>query len=489
VIKTIQLDWDVTKGVSTLKCPPELFSHIREEFSIPNENYRFQRRFARYTPKRLYAITPTGRFSPGLFYDIKRFVNETYKNIEFKYSDVFLKNIKPSFEINDLASLKLDLRDYQKDIVRQSLKIGRGVAVLATAGGKTLTMACLIETIYKKLPDNGSVTDFKCLVIVPTLNLVHQTASDFEDYNVSFTSCKWTGNEPLDPSANVVVANVGILQSSKTDTEWLKYIDILIVDEVHMLRKGNKINKLIKNIITPNKFGLTGTLPESKLDQWNIFGLIGPKLYEKNSKALRDEDYIGKVITKIVEIGYLDKPERCDNPNDRYRKEIEFITRNEFRNNIIGKLTSNIKNNCLIMVDYIEHGQLLYESVIKHTPDKQVYYIKGDVDITERERVRELMEKHNDVTIIAISKIFSTGINIKNLHYIVFAGGGKAKIKIIQSIGRGLRLHKGRKELIIIDITDLLTYGIKHGNQRKILYDEEEIRYKTSSIKEKTKKS
>ena len=141
------------------------------------------------------------------------------------------------------------------------------------------------------------------------------------------------------------------------------------------------------------------------------------------------------------------------------------------------------------MVDYIEHGQLLYESVTKHNPDKQVYYIKGDVDITERERVRELMEKHNDVTIIAISKIFSTGINIKNLHYIVFAGGGKAKIKIIQSIGRGLRLHKGRKELIIIDITDLLTYGIKHGNQRKNLYDEEEINYETSSIKEKTKKS
>ena len=89
--------------------------------------------------------------------------------------------------------------------------------------------------------------------------------------------------------------------------------------------------------------------------------------------------------------------------------------------------------------------------------------------------------------IIAISKIFSTGINIKNLHYIIFGGGGKAKIKIIQSIGRGLRLHKGKKELIIIDIMDLLTYGIKDGEKRMNLYDEEKIKYNISTIQEKKK--
>ena len=141
------------------------------------------------------------------------------------------------------------------------------------------------------------------------------------------------------------------------------------------------------------------------------------------------------------------------------------------------------------MVDYIEHGQLIYDKIIQNIPSRQVYYIKGDVEIEERERVRQLMENHNDVIIIAISKIFSTGINIKNLHYIIFAGGGKAKIKIIQSIGRGLRLHNGKKDLIIIDIMDQLTYGIKHGEHRKTLYNEEEIKYSISTIKEKEKKS
>jgi hypothetical protein len=111
VSKLIQFDWEHAKGVATIKCEPELFGHIREHFSVPNDQYRFQRRFARYTPKRLYAITPTGRFSPGIFFEIKRFVKDTYKDVAFAYNQRFLQNIRPSYDIKDLASLKLDLRD------------------------------------------------------------------------------------------------------------------------------------------------------------------------------------------------------------------------------------------------------------------------------------------------------------------------------------------------------------------------------------------
>tara|TARA_B110000495_G_scaffold123403_1_gene107298 strand:- start:9812 stop:11269 length:1458 start_codon:yes stop_codon:yes gene_type:complete len=481
----IHFDWEPGSNVSTLKSTPEIFGTIRENFSIPNDQYQFQRRYSPWVPRRLYAITPTGRFDPGLFYNIKKFILNKYPSKIITYSSNILRNVKPSYDISDLASLKLDLREYQKDIVHQCIKIGRGVVVLATAGGKTLTTACLIESIFKKV-DTDSIEMFRCLVLVPTLNLVHQTCKDFLEYNISPSVCKWTGNEPLDSTANIIVANVGILQSSKTDKEWLKYIDLLIVDEVHMLRKGNKINKIIKSIITPNKFGLTGTLPESLLDQWNIFGLIGPKIYEKNSKSLRDEEYIGRVKAKIINIKYTNKPPVCKNPNEKYRKEIGFLTTNTFRNKVISKICSNLDNNRLIMVDHIEHGQLLYDSIIKTIGSENVYYIQGSVDISERERIRGLIETESQVTVIAISKIFSTGINIKNLHYIIFASGGKAKVKLIQSIGRGLRLHNGKKDLIIIDIADQLKYGIKHSDRRKILYDEEKIKYNITTITEKT---
>ena len=99
------------------------------------------------------------------------------------------------------------------------------------------------------------------------------------------------------------------------------------------------------------------------------------------------------------------------------------------------------------------------------------------------------MEKRKNIVVVAISKIFSTGINIKNLHYIIFAGGGKAKIKIVQSIGSGLRLHIDKEELIIFDIADNLRYGKRHIEQRLSLYDSEDIKYKfTQYYEQKTKK-
>ena len=115
---------------------------------------------------------------------------------------------------------------------------------------------------------------------------------------------------------------------------------------------------------------------------------------------------------------------------------------------------------------------------------KEIYFIQGSVDTDVREKIRKKMEYKNNVVCIAISKIFSTGIDIKNLHNIVFAGGGKAKIKILQSIGRGLRLHKDKKILQIIDLQDQLYYSVEHGKKRINFYDQEKIPYQKTVIKE-----
>ena len=138
------------------------------------------------------------------------------------------------------------------------------------------------------------------------------------------------------------------------------------------------------------------------------------------------------------------------------------------------------------MVDYIEHGEKLYSILKKANPDKKVYFIRGDVDVKDRDKVKAVMENKQNVICIAISKIFSTGVNIKNLHYIVFASGGKAKVKLIQSIGRGLRWHKDKKDVIIIDIADNLMYGTKHYMKRKKIYKGENIRYGIRKITETT---
>ena len=462
------------------------FDELREAFSVHNDSAKFARYGgARYIPTRKYVITPAGRFETGLFFEIKKYIlSNIGKDTNIYISDELKKIIYPGFNITKIQQhLSLTLRDYQNDIVRAGLSVGRGVCVLATAGGKTLTIASLIEHVYRKN------NQFKCVVLVPDRGLVNQTFGDFGEYKCTFSYSKWTGDNKLDISTNIVIANIGILQSSKSNLDWLQDIDLLIVDEVHKLRKSNKINKIIKSIRTPNKLGFTGTLPPDMIDQWNIFGHIGPLLYEKNSFQLRVDNYIANVLVQFIRIEYSTQPgvQSSDrySPSARYRRESKFIINNTFRNNIINKLCSKFDNNCLIMVDYIEHGEKLYSILKENNPDKTVYFIRGDVDVKDRDKVKSVMENKKNVICVAISKIFSTGINIKNLHYIVFASGGKAKVKLIQSIGRGLRWHKDKKDVIIIDIADKLFYGNKHYVKRKVIYRDESIRYGIRSIKEK----
>ena len=210
-------------------------------------------------------------------------------------------------------------------------------------------------------------------------------------------------------------------------------------------------------------------------------------MYEKNSYSLRLESYISNVTAVSFTLNYktLPKyPETFNNASDKYREEIKFLISNNFRNNFIGKLINKTQQNSLILIDYIEHG-LILESTLKNIlTDKQIYFIRGEVEVEEREKIRQLMEQHNNICIIAISKIFSTGINIKNLHYIIFAGGGKAKIKILQSIGRGLRLHFNKDKLIIFDIADNLNYGYQHFLKRQALYEKENISHQTKEVQE-----
>jgi len=469
---------------------------IREYFSVKNEGARFARMRGRFIPSRTYAITPGGRIDPCLFFEVTKFLlqNNYCNQDDIKASKEFINAILPapatfhknvSFTKEPYNNLTLQLRDYQKAIVSKCLETGRGVVVLATAGGKTLIMASLLSNFFH-LKNN-----FKCLLIVPDLGLVEQTYTDFTSYGVPFLSKKWTGSNPLDLSTstfNVIIANLGILQSENSDLSWLEDIDLIVIDEVHKLRRGNKINNILKNIKTNVRFGFTGTMPEEKLDQWNIIGKIGPIIYEKNSFQLRTEKFISNVSANILEIIYKDTPKDIKeivNPAEKYRLELEFLFNNTFRNNALAVVCNNAPNNVLVLIDYIKHGEELYNHLTKVCNRKQVFFIRGEVEVSDREKVKELMEQSNNVICVAISKIFSTGVNIKNLHFIVFAGGGKAKIKTIQSIGRGLRLHEAKNKLYIIDIADQLTYGKRHQLKRQTLYEQEQIPFTVKKIYEK----
>lgn len=482
------LKFDIDKKPNKGILSGEEFAAVREHFSVENPAAKFSR-FSRRIPFRKYMITPAGRFDIGIYYEIIKYVKNNFDGVKIEKTDEFKKQIRPTYKAKP-TPLKLELRDYQEKIVNTCITLGRGVVVLATAGGKTLTMASMIQAYYNM----SNKQQFTCLVVVPDIGLVNQTNSDFIEYGVTFSHCKWTGDNTLNLQCNVIVCNMGILQSKKSDLSFLPHVDLLVVDEVHKLRSGNKINKILDKIVTTSKFGFTGTMPENKEDQWNVIGKMGPILYTKNSYQLREEKYIVKAKVLILKLMYRDYQPDYDydpdfNPLKKYKKELDFLKDSTYRNQIIEKLCSKFNNNSLLLVDYIEHGALLYAILSTKLTDKQVYFIRGEVEVSEREKIRKLMENSSNVVCIAISKIFSTGINIKNLHYIMFCAGGKAKVKIIQSIGRGLRQHESKTMLTIVDLADQLHYGKQHMKKRVQLYDDENFNYEYRTIEEKTKAS
>lgn len=211
-------------------------------------------------------------------------------------------------------------------------------------------------------------------------------------------------------------------------------------------------------------------------------GLLGPVRYSKSSAELRKEGYLTDVTVNRVTIYYGNIPRGMT-----YTDEMEFLEQNGHRNMELTKLIFGFKKNSLIMVNHLDHGFTLQNYFEKYNKDnncnKKIYFIRGEVEVSDRDAMKKLMEEESDIIVIAITKIFSTGINIKNLHNIILASGGKSSVTVVQTIGRGLRLHPEKKELNIWDISDSgCKYSLRHLEKRLQIYQQEKILVKKCDI-------
>jgi superfamily II DNA or RNA helicase len=469
----ITLDYTVSTGKLRIYTEnTDLFTEIRNFFSVKIKNAHFARRSNKFAPQRKYIITPTGICEFGIYWELRKYLIETQKLVNLiitsKLQEVLdtISNSNPIL----LDTFKFKLRDYQEEVVLKALKLGRGLCILGTGAGKTFVTGALIENHFK---NSAKPNLFKCLVIVPDLGLVAQTYDEFLNCGITFNLTKWTGSHAPDMSANVIICNIGILQSQFDKNEWVKYVDLLIVDECHIIKADNKISKIVTKIKTLSKYGFTGTLPEEQVDKWSILGKFGPTIYEKSSYELRTEEFLVNVEIKTLDITYNSRPPNIT--DNSYRDELTFLHNSEFRNNLLLTLCKKLNNNTLILVNFIEHGEIVYNKLVNLT-DKQVFFIRGSVEVDERENIKQIMEKNNNIICVAISAIFSTGVNIKNLHNIIFAAGGKSFVRTVQSIGRGLRKHNNKEKLIILDIADNLKYGKEHNLKRQEIYSLEKIK-------------
>lgn len=469
----VKFDYDKTYRKGRLITDETTLKFIRNHFSKsdPDAVYANKKLQARGSSKRVplrnFAIGSSGLFDFGLHQEIRKFLIDKQIN-DIQFTDAFNDHLKVGYDVQDLFDgLKYELRDYQKESVKESLRIGSGTNVLATSAGKSLIQAALIENISRINPK------FKCILIVPGLSLVNQLVRDFEDYNVTFTYSGWTGDLHLQ-NTSVIITNSENLNAKFGTNKWITEVDVVVVDECHRVNCSSALSKLVSKIKTPNKFGFTGTLPPDDLDRWKVIGTFGPVIYEKKSKELRDEGYISNVMIRILKLIHPKTKKKT------YQDEIKYLVEHEGRNKIIRNLVKKFEKNCLILVNTLDHGHILND--VLQLQGKETVFIHGGIPVDERDLIKARMELNDNIICIAMSSIFSTGINIKNIHYIIFVSGGKSFIRIVQSIGRGLRLHSDKSMLVLFDICDNLKYSESHLEERKNFYRDEEIRFKENLI-------
>lgn len=466
-------------GAVTLDSP-EVFERLRMAFSTPNKNKKFSHGANSWRiPDRFYFITPTGKFRFGLAENILKWLNGNVHDltVEYEFSETFKRRIekdKTAYELMD--DLKLSPRDYQRDAISLAMEHRFGTFVMGTGAGKTLTIASILNNLfhYGKIrkalilvPDNGLVTQFND-ELVNQYGLKRRITLFYDKFN------------KIDPESEIVIANRPLFLSRFEQNKefFVNAIDCLVVDEAHSIKKGNKVSKCLEKVQAEYRFGFTGTLAEEPEDKMRNFGILGPVRYTITSKELRDEGFLADVEVHAVSLTY---PESYDFGN--YREEIEFLQTYPKRNEFLKKLAFKLKKNSLVLVNYLVHGFALeelfnqYNATLPEGEKKEVFFIRGEVENETREEIKKLMEERDNIVCIAITKIFSTGINIKNIHNVVLAAGGKSSVTVVQSIGRGLRLHPLKKQLMIWDISDKnYNYSVSHLEKRLSIYRQEKIR-------------
>ena len=206
-----------------------------------------------------------------------------------------------------------------------------------------------------------------------------------------------------------------------------------------------------------------------------------------STKELIDTNRIADLRIKALVLKYDDKT-RKEMKEAKYDDEIKFLAQCRERNNFIKNLALGRTGNTLVLFQMVEkHGKLLYDLINRE--DRKIFFIHGGVDVEERESAREITEKENNAIIIASYGTFSTGINIRNLHNIIFASPSKSRIRNLQSIGRGLRKGDKKSKATLYDIADDLSYKswnnftLKHFAIRVKMYNEEEFDYKIYNIR------
>jgi superfamily II DNA or RNA helicase len=375
--------------------------------------------------------------------------------------------------------------DYQVEAVQHALNRSRALLVSPTGSGKSLMIYLLCRWIL----DRHSTG--KILIVVPTTSLVAQMLADFRDYSKQ-DSWKADRNIHTVMSGKDKTSTKRIIISTWQSiyNQPKEYYDDFIGvfgDECHLF-KAKSLNSIMSNAKqTVYRIGTTGTLDGTQTHKLVIEGLFGPTYHTTTTKKLIDQDLLSSISIDCLQLQY--SPEDIQATKKmQYADEIRWVVGNARRNQFIKNLCNKLTGNTLVLFNFVElQGKPLHK-LIQDSSDKPVYFIHGATEVDEREQIRKVMDKGTDATLIASYGTCSTGINIRNIHNIVFASPSKSIVRVLQSIGRGLRKSETKQQMKLIDIADDLRYkkhinhGMNHLHARLKIYTNEGFPYKLISV-------
>lgn len=468
-----------------IQCEPHVEYELRDyfKFEVPNAKFMPQYRGRNWNgeihlfdmrSKQLYIglLDKLISFCENYRYSYK-FEDNKFYGMPFEVNEGISKEGVKDY-MNSITSIRP--RDYQIDGVYDALRHNRKLLISPTASGKSL----MIYSVVRYYSDKQK----KILLVVPTTSLVEQMYKDFEDYGwnaQSYCHKIYSGREKTSDAPVTITTWQSIY---KLDRSFFEDYDVVIGDEAHLFKSKSLISIMTKLHHAKYRFGFTGTLDGTQTHKWVLEGLFGPSYKIVRTAELMAKGHLSKLDITCLVLKH--------NPQifPTYEDEVQFIISHEKRNNFIKNLALDLKGNTLILFSRVEaHGKPLYELIHSSVKNgRKVFFVHGGIDTVEREQVREITERENDAIIVASYGVFSTGINIRNLHNVVFASPSKSRIRNLQSIGRVLRKGKNKTKAMLYDISDDCThkarrnYTLNHLIERIKVYNEENFNYEIINI-------
>ena len=451
------------------------------KFEVPYARYMPQYKLGRWDGKvAFFGIGGTGYVNHlDVVSDVLAKNNVQIVDIEDRRHPIDLKfeNIKEDFWGNKTwpkghpaEGEPIRLRDYQVEVVNNFLQNPQALQEVATGAGKTIITA----TLSKITEPYG-----RSLVVVPNKSLVTQTEEDYincgldvgvyfgdrKELGKTHTICTWQSLNILDKKFKNGEAVLGL-------AEFLEGVSTIIIDEVHQAKAEVLKNLLTRNLRnSPIRWGLTGTIPKEKFEFESIHASLGPVIGNISAKELQDKGVLSQCHVNVVQL--IDTVVHTD-----YQSELKYLVTNEQRITYIANLLNKVKQsgNTLILVDRISAGEMLAELI----PDST--FVKGNVKLKDRKDTYDEIQEATNKVIIATYGVAAVGINIPRIFNLVLIEPGKSFVRVIQSIGRGVRKAKDKDFVQIWDLTSTCKFAKRHLTQRKKFYKEAEYPFTIEKV-------